>query len=552
MASQQPVKILLVEDSEKDELLLLAHLKAEGFICDLTRVDKLEALRDILTTKTWDLLLTGFLLPTMDGLTVLKEVRRLAPTLPCIVVSGQIGEEAAVEALRAGAKDFVSKSRMARLIPAIRREVAESGIRAGAASDRAELRASEDRFRAIADAVLDGIVMMDSEGKISFWNRSAQNIFGYTKQEALGSNLHDLITPVRFRASAEMGLTRFLATGQGRCVGKVSELMGCHKNGTEFPIELSLAALQKDNAWHAVGVVRDISARRALEREQIESLQFHRALIETLPNPLYYEDSDGEILGCNQALQDFLGLTAPQILGRPAKDLLPKVEMEWQESSGFELPGQSECHEASFTRMLPDGKMQHAIFRTASFFQADGELAGRVVTILDISRLKRTEEALRQNQSLFSAIHRHVIDLIAILDKDGRRIYASPSYQIVLGFSEQELSEMSSAGDLIHPEDFDRASKGLRGLLEGHPLQGLGYRLRHKDGRWLHFESMASLIPDPGTGSMQVLLVARNVTEHKEAEQSRIAMEIQLRQAQKLEAIGQLAAGIAHEINTPT
>jgi two-component system, NtrC family, sensor kinase len=196
--------------------------------------------------------------------------------------------------------------------------------------------------------------------------------------------------------------------------------------------------------------------------------------------------------------------------------------------------------------------MQHAIFRTASFFQADGELAGRVVTILDISRLKRTEEALRQNQSLFSAIHRHVIDLIAILDKDGRRVYASPSYQFVLGFSEQELSEMNSAGDLIHPEDFDRASQALRGLLEGRPVQGLGYRLRHKDGRWLHFESMASLIPDPGTGSVQILLVARNVTEHKEAEQSRIAMEIQLRQAQKLEAIGQLAAGIAHEINTPT
>lgn len=107
MASQPQVRILLVEDSEEDALLLSAHLRGAGLPCALTRVDEMEPLQAALTSQAWNLLLTDFALPTMDGLDVIQEARRLAPELPCIVVSGRIGEEAAVEALRAGAKDFV-------------------------------------------------------------------------------------------------------------------------------------------------------------------------------------------------------------------------------------------------------------------------------------------------------------------------------------------------------------------------------------------------------------------------------------------------------------
>jgi PAS domain S-box-containing protein len=541
----------LVEDSEEDALLLLAHLNSEGFACDLTQVDELEPLQTALKTQAWDLLLTDFSLPTLDGLAVLREAKRLAPTLPCIVVSGQIGEEAAVEALHAGAKDFVSKFRMARLLPAIRRELAESRVRVGADLARAELRTSEDRFRAITGAALDGIVMIDPDGRVSFWNQAAQRIFGYTEEEALGSDLHLLIAPARFRDQAGQGLARFLASGQGGAMGRVSEAIGCHKDGSEFPIELSLAALQEGDTWHAVGVVRDITARRALEREQSENLQFHRTLIETLPNPLYYEDQEGHILGCNQALQGFLGLPLQQILGKHAEELLPEVETRWPEPSEQAASGRLDVHEAAFQRTQPDGRIQHVIFRKAPYFRAQGGTAGYVATLLDVTRLKETEQALRRNESLFSAIHRHVVDLIAIIDSEGHRLYNSPSYRFVLGYSEAEMAA-HSALDLLHPEDVERVSTALRGLMAGRATQGLEYRLRHKDGQWLHFESTAALIPDADGGAMRALVVARNVTERKAAEQSRSAMEVQLRQAQKLEAIGQLAAGIAHEINTPT
>jgi two-component system, NtrC family, sensor kinase len=285
--------------------------------------------------------------------------------------------------------------------------------------------------------------------------------------------------------------------------------------------------------------------------EQIENLQFLRTLIETLPNPLYYEDRTGCIMGCNHALSVFLGSPAEAIIGKYAKDLLPEAEVEWQGSLGPDFLERPGVHEATFRRTLPDGRSHHAIFRKAPFFHADGTCAGHVATFLDVTQLKETEEALRRNESLFSAIHRHVVDLIAVIDPSGRRVYTSPSYQFVLGYSAEEMARLTST-ELLHPEDIERVNNALQGIIEGRPTQGLEYRLRHKDGQWLYFESTAAIIRDLDSTSTRALVVARDITERKAAEQTRLAMEMQLRQAQKLEAIGQLAAGIAHEINTPT
>ncbi|HEX7553918.1 MAG TPA: response regulator, partial [Geothrix sp.] len=129
MNLHRPIQILLVEDAEADGLLLAANLKAHGLVFNLTRVEELEPLRTELLKPGWDILLTDFDLPGMDGFQVIGEAARLAPGLPCILVSGQIGEEAAVEALRAGAKDFVCKDRLMRLFPAIQRELGESRFR---------------------------------------------------------------------------------------------------------------------------------------------------------------------------------------------------------------------------------------------------------------------------------------------------------------------------------------------------------------------------------------------------------------------------------------
>jgi len=129
----------------------------------------------------------------------------------------------------------------------------------------AALKESEERFRAIAGTAKEAIIMIDDDGKISYWNRAAEEIFGYSSQEVLGEDLHRLMAPERYREVIRKGGSLFKETGQGEVVGKTFEMEAIKKDGTEFPVELSISALQVDGRWHAVGIVRDITRRKQME-----------------------------------------------------------------------------------------------------------------------------------------------------------------------------------------------------------------------------------------------------------------------------------------------
>jgi two-component system, NtrC family, sensor kinase len=164
---------------------------------------------------------------------------------------------------------------------------------------------------------------------------------------------------------------------------------------------------------------------------------------------------------------------------------------------------------------------------------------------------KQTENKLRRSEELFSVITNSIVDLLSIIDSTGKRLYASPSYQRVLGYSEEEMAGLDLS-DLVHLDDRSKIQEALARLFSEGTSEGLEYRVRHKNGAYLVFESNAACIRDTQSGVPQAVFVARDVTARKQAEAEHNQMEMQLRQAQKLESIGQLAAGIAHEINTPT
>ncbi|OHC65493.1 MAG: hypothetical protein A2040_13570 [Rhodocyclales bacterium GWA2_65_19] len=137
------------------------------------------------------------------------------------------------------------------------------------------LEESEERLLAATAAASDAMVMVEGErGTITAWNPAAETIFGYTRADALGQSLHELLAPARFREMARRGLAHFSSSGEGGAVGKTLELMALRKDGTEFPIELSLSAMQIRGKWHGIGIVRDITERKLTEQERLARLRF--------------------------------------------------------------------------------------------------------------------------------------------------------------------------------------------------------------------------------------------------------------------------------------
>jgi len=128
------------------------------------------------------------------------------------------------------------------------------------------LRKSEEMFRAISASAHDAIIMMDNEGKVSFWNEAAESMFGRPGKEVLGTDLHALLAPQRYHEAFAKGFAGFRTTGRGAALGKTLELAGLKRDGTEFPVELSVAPVRLKNQWHAVGIIRDIAERKWAEQ----------------------------------------------------------------------------------------------------------------------------------------------------------------------------------------------------------------------------------------------------------------------------------------------
>ncbi len=142
----------------------------------------------------------------------------------------------------------------------------------------AALRESEERFRSISSSVRDALVMMNSTGKISYWNEAAERIFGYSKKEIMDKHLHRLLVPKKYLGAFKKGFKNFKHTGQGSAIGKTLEMSAIRKDGTEFPMELSLSSFQLRDQWYALGLVRDISDRKQAEKERLKKEKLHGVL----------------------------------------------------------------------------------------------------------------------------------------------------------------------------------------------------------------------------------------------------------------------------------
>lgn len=141
-----------------------------------------------------------------------------------------------------------------------------------------ETRESEQTLRAITGAAMDGVILMDDDGRVAFWNPAAEKILGYSQAEVMGQLLHELLAPSRYREEFRKQYAQFCISGEGPIIGKTVELQALHKDGSEVPVELAVSAVQLKGKWTAVGILRDVSERKQAQEQQ--QAEFRRAQVQ--------------------------------------------------------------------------------------------------------------------------------------------------------------------------------------------------------------------------------------------------------------------------------
>jgi len=186
-----------------------------------------------------------------------------------------------------------------------------------------QIRFSEARFRAVTETASDAIISADRHGTIRYFNPGAERIFGHSEQEMVGEPLTRLM-PERFRQPHIEGLQRYLSTREGKVIGRTVELVGLHKNGKEFPIDLALASSEVDREIFFTAIVRDITVRADAERELRTSEARFRDLLESAPDAVLITDDQGRIQLVNAQTELLFGYRREELIGRKIEMLVPE------------------------------------------------------------------------------------------------------------------------------------------------------------------------------------------------------------------------------------
>jgi PAS domain S-box-containing protein/putative nucleotidyltransferase with HDIG domain len=442
-----------------------------------------------------------------DPLSILTAAKRSFPLTPLILIASESAPMDARQLLENGASDYVTMSDLARLPFAIDRSLAEARGRLV----EQKLQESEEKFRSIAASAQDAVIMIDNKGCISFWNAAAQTIFGYSEKEAIGRELHPLLAPTRFQDEYRRGFAHFSASGEGAVIGKTLELIALRKDGTEFPIELSLSSLKLGGSWQAIGICRDISARKSGEDALCASNSLLRSIVENAPIRVFWKDTNLRFLGCNTAFARDAGMEKPE-------DLIGKddFQLAWHD--------QAELYQADDRRVMESGtpKLGYEEPQTAQddktvwlrtskvpLHDANGKVIGVLGIYEDITESKNAEDEREQYLKFFNAS----TELMGIADPNGAFKKVNPAFLDTLGYSESEVLAKPFI-EFVHPDDRQSTLDEMKRQLDRGFSLNFENRYICKDGsaRWLSWRATVDYEEGVTYAS------ARDITERKLAE----------------------------------
>ena len=530
------IRVLLVEDNPTDALLLreaLAEAPSAKFM--LTQVERLADGLARLREAPFDVVLLDLGLPDSSGADTVVRLHRQEPDVPVVVLTGLEDEAVGLQALQEGAQDYLVKNQLqaSLLGRSIRYAIERHRIAAA-------LRESELRLAGIIGSAMDGIITADERQRILLFNPAAERLFGCRAAEMLDQPLDRLI-PERFRAAHVEHFHTFGQTNvTRRMMGELGVIYGRRADGEEFPIEAAISQVEVGGRKLFTVILRDITKRRRAEAALRESEERLRLFIEHAPAALAMFDREMRYLYVSRRWSSDYGLGERNLRGLPYYALFPEIPERWKAIHRRALGGEVVTTDADrFDRA--DGTVQWLRWEVRPWHDAAGEIGGIVVFSEDITARKRAEEALRDREAYLRAITQAVPDVLLVLDEEGRYL-ETLSAQPHLLYTEPAAFKGKLLGEVLPLEIARGALHSVRQTLLTRQTQSFDYELPVQKVGKRYFEARIAPLEGPMLDKSAVVVLARDVTPQRLAEES-------LRQAQKMESMGRLAGGVAHDFN---
>lgn len=543
------IDVLLIEDSEDDALLLIRELKRDGLKTSYKRVDNREELCKALEQEKWDIVISDYSMPQFNGLMALEILKEKAIDIPFIIVSGAIGEDIAVEVMKAGAHDYILKNNLKRLVPAIERELREAKIRIERKKADEELREIQRKLLTLMSN-LPGMAYRckyDSKWTMEFVSEGCFHLTGY--------DLHYLID------NEKLSYNDIIHYDDRDMVSYQVRLSVAEKRPFEIVYRIVTSENEEKWVWEKgqgvfsdtgdivalEGFITDITESKKGEDRLRESEYSYRTLAQNLPGIVYriFVREGHKMKFFNDMLLPLTGFKQEEISEgdmcsiyhlveeEDRQNVLKIVEKAVEDNETFQMEYRFNCK---------DGHQRYFAERGRPVLGTDGSLLYIDGVIFDITEQKMSEQALKESESRNRALLAAIPDIMFIYDKKGIFWdYHASDIKTLFVSPEQFLGK--NLKDILPSNISETVMKLLNKALETGKGQSMEYSL-FIEGQEKYFESR--IVP---CGSEKVLSLVRDITEKKKAEEERKKLEQQLQHAQKLESLGVLAGGIAHDFN---
>lgn len=567
-----PLRVLLLEDHELDAELLLLTLRQAGFEPEAHRVDTPSAYLAALSSgATYDLILADYSLPQFDAPHALQILKQRQMDVPFIVVTGNVGEEPAVECLQKGAADYLLKDRLARLGPAVVNALHAKHLRDQARQAEAALRESQAHLQTVINHSPVILFAVNRAGRVTLLEGKGWQALGLHPGQGVGRDM-DVVWQAQAHIRANI---RQALAGEARTqIVKVGD----------FVFELHCSPLRDAGSeiTGMIGVAIDITARHRAESIQSaiyrisEAAQtashltdlyraLHAIVGELMPAhnfyialydatrqrisfPYYVDEYDvtdaTATFPLGRGLTEYVLRTGQPLLAPPEKfeELVRANEVERVGTDSIDWIGVPLHTPAGIVGVVVVQTYIEAVRLTETHKDILVFVSAQIAMAIE---RKQAEERLRASEERFRVLAENIPGVIYLCRNDARysMLYLNDEVEALTGYAKEDfLTEQISFVDLYHPDDALTIQPQVnQALSEGRPFH-LIYRLRRRSGEWRWVEEWGTVVYLGGPNWDFLEGFISDITDRRQAEEA-------LRQTQKMESLGLLAGGVAHDFN---